>query len=110
MKSIRFFLAMIMFMGVLSVMAQSAETPRADQREQNQRARIREGERSGELTRRESARARRDQREIRRTEKRAKADGEVTKKEKAVIEHKQDKASRKLRRNKHDVQERPSAN
>lgn len=108
MKPIKFFLVIIMFMGVLTAMAQSSETPRADQRQQNQRARIREGERSGELTRQESVRARKDQREIRRTEKRAKADGELTRNEKAVIEHKQNKASRKIRRNKHDAQERPS--
>lgn len=109
MKSIRFFLTIAFFMGVMTVMAQSNETPRADERQQNQRARIRDGVKDGELTRRETARARKDQREIRRTEKRAKADGKVTKKEKAIIEHKQDKASRKIRRNKHDAQERRSA-
>jgi hypothetical protein len=108
MKKVRIFLVIIMFMGVLAVMAQSSETPGVDRRQRHQRARIREGVGSGELTRKEAAVSRRDQRKVRRTERRAKADGEVTKKERAVIHHKQNKASRKLRRNKHDEQQRPA--
>jgi hypothetical protein len=113
MKKIRIFLTVIMFMGVLSVMAQTSETrtetPGVDRRERHQRARIREGVREGELTRQEAAQSRRDQRRVHRTEKRAKADGEVTKKERAEIHRKQNRSSRQLRRNKHDDQQRSSA-
>jgi hypothetical protein len=47
MKKVRIFLVIIMFMGVLAVMAQSSETPGVDRRQRHQRARIREGVGSG---------------------------------------------------------------
>ena len=107
MKTIRILIMLTMFLGVIDVMAQNSSTPVVDGRERHQRHRIREGVATGELTRRETVKARHDQRTIRRTERRAKADGKVTKKEKAVLTHKQNKASRSLRRNKHDDQQRP---
>jgi uncharacterized membrane protein YebE (DUF533 family) len=110
MKKIRFILVLAMFIGALTAMAQSTETPVVDQRQRNQRARIREGAASGELTRQEAVKARHDQRQVRRTERRAKADGDVTNRERARIQHKQNKASRSLRRNKHDDQQQPGAN
>ena len=97
-------LLIVMVAGIVVAHAQS--TPVVDQRQENQRERIQSGVVSGELTRNEAVDARKDQRKIRRTERRAKADGTVTTRERARIEHKQNKASRKLRRNKHDAQER----
>jgi len=94
----------IAFMVVMHANAQS--TPRVDQREHNQHARIRQGVASGELTRREAAHAVHDQRHIRRAERRVKADGHVTRRERARLHHQQNHASRELRRNKHDVQSR----
>ncbi|RAV98275.1 hypothetical protein DQQ10_24305 [Pseudochryseolinea flava] len=94
----------------MTVLAQSTETPVIDQRQKVQRARIRSGAASGELTRRETVKARSDQRRIRRTERRAKADGEMTTEERARIQRKQNKASRSLRRNKQDDQQRPGTN
>jgi hypothetical protein len=94
----------IAFMIVMQANAQS--TPGVNERQHNQHARIRHGIASGELTRREAAHARHDQRHIRRTERRVKADGHVTKRERARLHHKQNQASRELRRNKHDVQSR----
>jgi hypothetical protein len=79
-------------------------TPVVNQRQQNQRARIREGRVSGELTRKETARLRAEQRHIRRTERRAKADGTVTSGERAKITRKQNRASRDIRRQKSDPQ------
>lgn len=93
--------------GVITESNAQSQTPVADQRQQNQKARIVEGASSGELTRRETAQSVRDQRRIRRTERRAKSDGVVTPGEKANLERKQNKASRQLRRNKHDAQQRP---
>ena len=110
MKKIRFILSLVMLIGTLGVVAQSTETPVVDQRQRNQRARIREGAKSGELTRKETVKSRGDQRRVRRTERRAKADGEVTTGERARIQRKQNKASRGLRRNKHDDQQRPAEN
>jgi hypothetical protein len=77
--------------------AQSA-TPRADAREKTERARIRRGRKSGEVTNGEAAALNKQQRHIRRTERRAKADGEVTPDEKRKLERKQDRASRNIRR------------
>jgi hypothetical protein len=98
----------IVFGIALNASAQTA-TPSIDGRQHNQRERIAQGVSSGELTRRETAQSVRDQRRIHRTEKRAKSDGTVTRGERAHIQHKQNKASRQLRRNKHDVQQRPAA-
>lgn len=84
-------------------------TPRIDQRQENQRDRIRQGAVSGELTRRETVHAVRDQRHIQRMERRAKADGTVTCRERSRIHHEQNRANRSLRHNKHDAQARPRA-
>jgi len=108
MKKVMALFAFVTVIGLYQAQAQVA-TPGVDQREALQRERIRSGAASGELTRRETAQARRDQRSIRRTERRAKADGEVTRQERAQIQHKQNRASRQLRRNKHDAQVRPGA-
>ena len=110
MKKIPVLLGILLFMTILTTSAQTTETPVVDKREKVQRARIRDGVASGELTRKETFKARQDQRQVRRTERRAKADGEVTGKEKARIQRKQNKASRDLRRNKHDGQDKPRAN
>jgi hypothetical protein len=92
------------------IQAQAQETPRVDQRQKNQRHRVQKGVASGELTPREAADARHDQRRIKRSERRTKADGVVTAGDRVRLEHKQDRASRQLRRNQHDAQDRPRAN
>jgi len=103
------YLSMIVFVGamMLNISSWAQETPVVDQRQQNQRARIRGGVASGEVTRREAARLRAEQRHIRRTERRAKADGKVTRRERAKINRKQNRASRDIRRQKNDAQQRP---
>jgi hypothetical protein len=105
MKKMMVLFAFVAVIGLYQARAQTA-TPGIDQREAVQHARIREGVATGELTRREAAQARHNQRSIRRSERRAKADGEVTARERANIQRKQNRASRQLRRNKHDNQER----
>jgi hypothetical protein len=107
MKNLNILLFFVAFVSSFQILAQG--TPLVDQRQQHQRHRIQQGVASGELTRREAAASRSDQRQVRRTERRAKADGVVTNSEKARIHHKQNKASRQLRRNKHDGQDRPPA-
>jgi uncharacterized membrane protein YebE (DUF533 family) len=83
--------------------AQSA-TPRIDQREANQSARIDQGVASGQLTQREATRMRAGQTHVLNMEDRAKADGTVTGKERARIEHAQDTQSARIYRQKHDRQ------
>ncbi|HET6541712.1 MAG TPA: hypothetical protein VFG46_14580 [Chryseolinea sp.] len=108
MKKIIAVFTFIVFAGIIQAHAQ--QTPVADHRQKNQRHRIQSGVASGELTRRETASARCNQRRIKKSERRAKADGVVTPIERARLDHKQDRASRQLRRDKHDGQDRPYAN
>jgi hypothetical protein len=107
MKKIIAVFTFIVFAGIIQ--AQAQQTPVINHRQKNQRHRIQSGVASGELTRHETAKARCDQRTIRRSERRAKADGVVTANERARLDYKQDRASRQLRRDKHDVQDRPRA-
>ncbi|MEZ5497864.1 MAG: hypothetical protein R3E77_00405 [Steroidobacteraceae bacterium] len=83
-----------------------AGTPALDQREANQAQRIRQGVRSGELTRAETARVIKGQRQLRRMERRAKSDGVVTASERARLQHKANKESRRIYRKKHNDRSR----
>ena len=67
---------------------------------------IKHGVKSGELTRAEATRLKKQQSNIQRTKKAAKADGVVTRKERAVIKAKQTKASKNIYRKKHNAQDR----
>ncbi len=84
----------------------SAGTPVLDQRQQNQAQRIQQGVRSGELTRPETRRLVRGQRELRRDERAAEADGMVTARERARLQHEANQQSRRIYRQKHDAQDR----
>ncbi|MEP6701990.1 MAG: hypothetical protein ABJB04_03300 [Betaproteobacteria bacterium] len=86
-----------------TVFAQTA-TPVVTERQENQKARIQQGVRSGELTPREAGRLRAEQRTIRAEKRLAKADGVVTRAERARLRHHQNNASRHIRRQKHDAQ------
>ncbi len=102
--------AAVLSLGATSGFAQEA-TPRVDQRQENQAARINQGAASGALTAREQHRLQHEQRAIARAENKAKADGTVTAKERARLEHMQDHASRDIHHQKHDRQRahRPGA-
>ena len=77
-------------------------TPRIDRRQAVQHARIRQGVKSGELTKPEARQLRHGQRHLRRVEHRAKADGKVTPKERAHITVAQNHQSRVIYRKKHN--------
>jgi hypothetical protein len=83
-----------------------AGTPVLDRREHNQRERIEQGVRSGELTRPETRRLVAGQRALRLDERAAKADGIVTARERARLQHEADVQSRRIYRQKHDAQTR----
>ena len=83
-----------------------AGTPVLDQRQQQQKQRIKEGVRSGELTRPEARRLVRGQVELRKDERAAKADGVVTARERAKLQHEADQQSRRIYKQKHDAQDR----
>lgn len=97
--------ALVSLSGVLATTA-SAGTPALDQRQQNQAQRIRQGVRSGELTRHETRRLVHGQRELRRDERAAKADGVVTARERVELQREANQQSRRIHRQKHDAQDR----
>ena len=88
-----------------SAAAQPA-TPVVTERQENQKARIAEGVKSGELTHREAAKLRAEQRAIRAEKRMAKADGMVSPAERAKLRRDQNRASRDIHRQKHDAQKR----
>lgn len=84
--------------------AQAQGTPRMEQREANQAARIEQGAASGALTGAEARRLEAGQQRIDRMERGAAADGRVTAGERRRIEAAQDVQSRRIARQKHDRQ------
>jgi Tfp pilus assembly protein FimT len=100
----RLIVASVIAMFAAPAMAQTASTPRIDQRQQNQERRIEQGEKSGALNAREAARLERGQTRVQKMEDKAAADGKVTVKERRVIERAQNRQSRRIYRQKHDRQ------
>lgn len=68
--------------------------------------RIREGIRSGELTRREATRLEAEQARIRGYERYARRDGYLSPRERALLDRRLDRASHDIHRQKHDRQDR----
>ena len=101
--------------GVLAVASASqADTrytrdPGVNARQHNQRERIQQGVKSGELTRRETGRLVEEQRDVRQLERAYKSDGTLTGAERRDLNHEQNQASRDIYRQKHDEQDRPPA-
>ena len=81
---------------------QSDSYSRVDRRQERQRARIKQGRRSGELTRHELRRLNKQQRKIGRMERRFNADGYLSGRERHRLERAQDRASKRIARFKHN--------
>lgn len=75
---------------------------RVDRRQEKQRARIAQGRRSGELSRAELRRLKKQQKKISRMERRFSADGYLSGRERRRLERAQDRASRRIARLKHN--------
>ena len=88
-----------------SASAQTA-TPGITARQHHEQARIRQGVRSGELTRTEAAHLEGREAEIRQDKREAKADGVVTRDERQDIRKDERQTSRAIYRQKHDAQVR----
>jgi hypothetical protein len=78
------------------------KTPVVRERQMNQRARIRQGVKSGELTKGEARHLRQEQKTIQAEKQMAKTDGTVTPAERAKLRRDQNKASRDIYRLKHN--------
>ena len=83
-----------------------ADTPRLDAREQNQRERIAQGIRAGELTRPEGRRLVRGEVRLHRHERIARSDGVVTRAERYRLHRHADRMRGRIYRQKHDRQSR----
>ena len=97
-----------LFVG-LSAMAQTTpgtRTQHINRRQHEQQARIRQGVRSGELTRGEARRLERNERQIRQEERAARADGVVTREERREINKDLNKTNRRVYRAKHNNRDR----
>lgn len=103
----------LLIAGALSVAGFQAEAgvrdPGVNARQQNQQQRIKQGVRSGELTRAETGKLAREQRDIRRTEREYKSDGQLTRDERIDLHHQENQANRDIYQQKHDAQDRPAA-
>jgi hypothetical protein len=84
-----------------------AGTPGLDAREQNQRERIAQGVRSGELTRPETRRLVRGEVRLHRHERIARSDGVVTGAERLRLQRNANRMSKRIYVQKHDPQPRP---
>ncbi|MCI4668580.1 MAG: hypothetical protein MRZ79_10640 [Bacteroidia bacterium] len=105
MKVKLFFLTLAFVAFGSTAFAQTA-TRKANTRQAKQTVRIKQGVKSGELTRSEATHLGLQQFHIQMAKKDAKADGVVTRREKAKINRKQDRASKNIYRQKHDRQDR----
>ncbi len=77
-----------------------------DARQSNQEARIQQGVRSGDLTRREAAALEAEQAHIRALERNAQRDGRIDRREAAQIRQAQEEASRHIYQERHDNERR----
>lgn len=93
-------LAFLFFVGLTNVNAQTAKTPR------HERQRIKQGVKSGELTRAETKTLVNQQRDIHQDRKEARADGVVTPLERRHIKKDERKANRSIYRKKHNKRDR----
>jgi multidrug efflux pump subunit AcrB len=91
-------------LGVFAQAAVTPATPRVDQREANQQARIANGAASGQLTGKETNRLEKEQAHVNKVEYKAKADGKVTAAERKRMHRLQNRTSKDIYRQKHDAQ------
>lgn len=91
---------------ILGAFFMSAEAQTSTKKSKNQRHRIAQGVKSGELTKAETINLAKDQKEIRQEKKAARADGDVTRAERKDIKQDQRQASRKIYRKKHNGRDR----
>jgi hypothetical protein len=98
----RLILASIILGGMVYTTNAQTGTPKVDARQENQKERIQDGVRSGEITKPEAKKLRAQQKHIRKTERAMKADGQMTKKERKVLDNKQDRASQNIKHENHD--------
>ena len=106
MKRIVSILLSVAFVLGLGLSAMAQKTPVVDNREKRQQKRIKQGVKSGELTRKEAVKLEAGQAKTHAMEAKAKSDGKVTVKERAKLQRRENKTSRRIYKQKHDNQTR----
>jgi len=104
MKSMNIVTAAMITVFAIPAFAQTASTPRIDQRQQNQQRRIDQGAQSGQLNQKEAVRLEKGQAHVQAVEDKVAADGAVTNKERLRVERAQDRQSRRNAHQRHDRQ------
>lgn len=99
MKSILLTIGLVL---AFSFAASAQQTPGVDEREQNQKQRIVNGVKSGELGFKETAKLLRQQAKIRKFERKAKSDGNVTLVERVRLHNQLNQAGNNIRRKKNN--------
>lgn len=97
----------VVFILGMAVTSEAQQSPRVNKTQIQQKKRIKQGIRSGELTRAETKRLARQQRQIQRQKRTAKRDGQVTPRERQRIRKSQKRANRAIIRGKHNRRDRP---
>jgi Skp family chaperone for outer membrane proteins len=111
MKKVLVTISVLVFSSALSLQAHAGiHDPRVNHRQHNQKLRIAQGVKSGELTQSEAKDLHGDQKEIRTEEKEFKSDGKLTKAERLKLHQDQNSASKEIYQDKHNAQERSPAN
>jgi hypothetical protein len=85
-----------------SIAEAQTRTPVINQRQRNQEHRIRQGVRSGELTKNEARHLRADERHIRNDKRMAKANGHVSRAERRHLRRDENRTNRAIYRAKHN--------
>ncbi len=89
----------------VSLPAMADRDPGVNKRQHKQTHRIKDGVKSGELTKREAHGLAHEQRDIRQLEREYKADGDLTKDERKDLHQELNQANRHIYKQKHDAQE-----
>jgi hypothetical protein len=93
---------LIVALAITSIAQAQTRTPVINQRQHNQKSRISQGVRSGELTHSEAHHLRADENRISRTKRMDKANGRVTPAERSQLRHEENRTSRAIYRDKHN--------
>ena len=106
----RLMVGMVLCVGLSAPTLMHAEpatrSPGVNRRERHQRRRIKQGVKSGELTKDEAKKLRNEQKSIHREEREMKSDGSLTAEERAKLRQDQNAASKDIYEEKHDDEKR----
>lgn len=103
MKKITYILSAMILTGILSITSfAGTKDPKVNQRQENQKARVSQGIKSGELTRAETVALTLNQAKIAREEQKAKADGQLSVKERIELNKDLNKANERIYKAKHN--------